>query len=113
MEKSSIISWIFASVLYTVPAAIVGQSPTALSSSVTTDAVTELNASILNKEKNRAKRRKIRIKSRRIEQSDAALAKMPSVIQQNASIINTPDVDLHALLHATSGRTIKSMKKWL
>lgn len=114
MDKSSVITWIFASFVIATPDMFEVQSPMALSASITTGALTEL-ATPENKADNEFKmRRKARVKSRRIEHNDAELAQILNETAEALSAsIHTEDVDLRSLLHATSGHTIKPMEKWL
>ena len=115
MEKSGVITWIFTSFLIAMPGAVVTQSATALSTSVTTDAQTELAPNVIGGKLNVSKkRRKVKVKSQRIERSDAELSQiLNETTEVLAGTIHTEDVDLHSLLHATSGHTVKPMEKWL
>lgn len=114
MEKAYVKTWIFMSLLIAIPGMVEAQSPTGLSASVTTVAQTELTASDLKSIATQNKRRKKRVKSRRIEHSDAELSQiLNETTEILAGSIQTKDVDLRSLLHATSGHTIKPMEKWL
>lgn len=114
MGKSAVISWIFTSFIIATPGVIEAQSPTALSASVTTDALTELATQAIKGNADSKKRRKVKIKSRHIEHSDAELSQiLNETTEELAGSIHTEEVDLHSLLHETSGHTIKPMEKWL
>ncbi len=114
MEKKNVKTWIFMSLLIAIPGVVEAQSPTGLSASVTTVAQTQLTASDLKDIATQNKRRKKRVKSRRIEHSDAELSQiLNETTEVLAGSIQTEDVDLRSLLHATSGHTIKPMEKWL
>lgn len=114
MDKSGVITWIFTSFLIAMPGAVATQSATALSTSVTTDAQTELAKHVMSNKLNVSKKRKIKIKSRRIEHNDDELSQiLNETTEVLAGSIHTEEVDLHSLLHATSGHTIKPMEKWL
>lgn len=114
MEKTDVKKWIFLSLLVTMPGMLETQSPTGLSASVITMAQTEFSTYDLINIAKHNKKRKIRVKSRRIEHSDAELAQLLNETTESQSqSIRTEDVDLRSLLHATSGHTIKPMEKWL
>lgn len=114
MEKTDVKKWIFLSLLVTMPGMLETQSPTGLSASVTTMAQTEFSTSDLINIAKHNKKRKIRVKSRRIEHSDAELSQILNETTEALSAsIRTEDVDLRSLLHATSGHAIKPLEKWL
>lgn len=113
MEKTAVKTWVFTSLLISMPGMLETQSPTNLSASVTTMAQTELSTSELLSIAKSNKKRKIRVKSRRIEHNDAELVQLLNETTESQSqTIRTEDVDLRSLLHATSGHTIKPMERW-
>lgn len=115
MDKSGVITWIFTSFLIAMPGAVATQSATALSTSVTTETQTEFTPHVMVGKLNVSKkRRKAKVKSQRIERSDAELSQiLNETTEVLAGTIHAEDVDLHSLLHATSGHTVKPMEKWL
>jgi hypothetical protein len=114
MEKTAVKTWVFTSLLITMPGMFETQSPTNLSASVTTMAQTELSTSELINISKRNTKRKIKVRSRRIEHNDAVLAQLLNeTIESQSQTIRTENIDLRSLLRATSGHTIKPMEKWL
>ena len=114
MEKTAVKTWVFTSLLITMPGMFETQSPTNLSASVTTMAQTELSTSELINISKRNTKRKIKVRSRRIEHNDAVLAQLLNeTIESQSQTIRTENIDLRSLLRATYGHTIKPMEKWL
>lgn len=114
METSGVLKWMFFPMLVLTAGANDYTSSTSLSPSVTVEVKTELPTSLMNAAVSK-KRRKVRVRSRRVERSDAELSQIIESLAQGSKPagIHTEDVDLQSLLHESSGRTINPMDKWL
>lgn len=115
MDTSGVLKWMFVPILALTAGANDCTSSTSLSPSVTIEAETELTTSFVDANIVAKKRRKVRVKSSRVEHSDAELSQIIDEIAQGSKPagIHTEDVDLQSLLHESSGRTINPMEKWL
>lgn len=115
MDTSGVLKWMFFPILALTAGANDCTSSTSLSPSVTIEAETELTTSFVDATIVAKKRRKVRVKSRRVERNDEELSQIINEIAQGSKPegIHTEDVDLQSLLHESSGRTINPMAKWL
>lgn len=115
MDTSGVLKWMFFPMLMLAAGGNDCTSSTSLSPSVTIEAETELTTSLVDATIVAKKRRKVRVKSRRVERNDEELSQIIDEIAQDSKPtgIHTEDVDLQSLLHESSGRTINPMTKWL